>query len=193
MCIRDRWYQRRVHGEFASMDPGKKSVTSDEFVELFEAQGSTDLPFHILDVREPSEIVATNLPASNKNGVAMAKVNIPVGTVTSSSAEDAISAGLSTAKPIYCMCAGGVRSNRAAEYLRTIGFTTINIEGGIKGLAGKLAGIQVTIHRYENRSFQLSVDEGLFIQCKCTFTSRSILQTRQTQRDRYNLEFTQIQ
>lgn len=41
-------------------------------------------------------------------------------------------------KPVYCFCKGGGRSRRAASFLKTKGYTSVNIKGGITAWAKEI-------------------------------------------------------
>ncbi len=72
----------------------------------------------LLDVREDWEYQKAHI-----EGV----IHIPLGEVKDRFQE------LDSSKPVLCICAGGVRSYDAAQFLSSQGFETINLEGGTKG------------------------------------------------------------
>ncbi|WP_243697034.1 rhodanese-like domain-containing protein [Labedella endophytica] len=69
----------------------------------------------VIDVREPDEFTGGHIPGA---------VNIPLQTVPDNL--DAIDAD----KPVYVVCQHGMRSERAATFLDTRGFDTVNVLGG---------------------------------------------------------------
>jgi adenylyltransferase/sulfurtransferase len=84
---------------------------------LEEIRARTDL--QLLDVREPWEYEKIHL-----EGVRL----IPLGELADRYEE------LDSGKPVLCICAGGVRSERAARFLVSKGFQeVINMAEGMKG------------------------------------------------------------
>ena len=75
-------------------------------------QGAT-----LLDVRNPDEWAEARVP-----GVPL----IPLPELAERT--DEVPAG----DPLYVICAGGVRSAKAAEHLRTLGIEAVNVAGGTK-------------------------------------------------------------
>ena len=75
-------------------------------------QGAT-----LLDVRNPDEWEEARVP-----GVPL----IPLPELAGRT--DEVPAG----EPLYVICAGGVRSAKAAEHLRTLGVDAVNVAGGTK-------------------------------------------------------------
>lgn len=72
----------------------------------------------LLDVREEDEYERVRIP-----GVKL----IPLGQVSERYQE------LDGQKPVLCICAGGVRSMRAAQFLKQQGFSElVNLTGGTK-------------------------------------------------------------
>lgn len=69
----------------------------------------------LVDVREPSEYEAGRVPGA---------VNVPLQTVP-----DALDT-LDPERPVYLICAHGMRSERAASFLESRGFDTVNVLGG---------------------------------------------------------------
>ncbi|RUQ98328.1 rhodanese-like domain-containing protein [Labedella endophytica] len=78
--------------------------------QLHDLEGVT-----VIDVREPDEFTGGHIPGA---------VNIPLQTVPDNL--DAIDAD----KPVYVVCQHGMRSERAATFLDTRGFDTVNVLGG---------------------------------------------------------------
>jgi rhodanese-related sulfurtransferase len=78
--------------------------------QLHDLEGVT-----VIDVREPDEFASGHIPGA---------VNIPLQTVPDNL--DAIDAD----KPVYVVCQHGMRSERAATFLDTRGFDTVNVLGG---------------------------------------------------------------
>ena len=71
----------------------------------------------LLDVREPWELDVARLEPC---------LHIPLGEVTSRVEE------IPREVPVYVLCHAGVRSGRAAEFLRGAGFNNaVNVRGGI--------------------------------------------------------------
>ncbi|MGE0488356.1 MAG: rhodanese-like domain-containing protein [Vulcanimicrobiota bacterium] len=79
---------------------------------------ASDPQLQLLDVREPWEYEQAHIPGARL---------IPLGEVPSRYSE------LDAARPVLCVCAGGVRSMKAAEFLAGHGFTVTNLGGGTKG------------------------------------------------------------
>jgi rhodanese-related sulfurtransferase len=70
----------------------------------------------LLDVREPEEYAAGHVPGA---------VNLPQSELASRLDE------LQRQVPIYVVCQGGMRSRRAAQFLRQMDFTdVVNVAGG---------------------------------------------------------------
>lgn len=70
----------------------------------------------LIDVREPEEYAAGHVPGA---------VNLPQSELASRLDE------LRRQVPIYIVCQGGMRSTRAAQFLRQVGFTdVVNVAGG---------------------------------------------------------------
>jgi rhodanese-related sulfurtransferase len=78
--------------------------------ELHELDGVT-----LIDVREPYEF---------EGGRVAGAVNVPLQSVP----EGADS--LDPDQPVYLICQHGMRSERAAAYLESRGFDTVNVSGG---------------------------------------------------------------
>lgn len=73
--------------------------------------------YHVLDVRESEEHGLACLAGT---------INIPLGELAGRSSE------LPTDRPVAILCHHGIRSAHAAAYLSSIGYDTVNIEGGIE-------------------------------------------------------------
>lgn len=77
----------------------------------------------VVDVREPWEYEKVHI-----EGVRL----IPLGEIEERYRE------LDAAKPVLCVCAGGVRSERAARFLLSQGFSDVtNMAEGMKGWQGQ--------------------------------------------------------
>ena len=72
----------------------------------------------LVDVREPDEFAQARVPGA---------VLIPLMTIPENLDR------LDAAKPLYLICASGVRSMNAAEFLDQHGHDAVNIAGGTKG------------------------------------------------------------
>lgn len=93
---------------YREIDP---SVAADEMKSATEMQ--------LLDVREPWEYEKGHI-----DGVTL----IPLGELEERHGE------LDPSKPVLCICAGGVRSERAARFLASQGYSeVINMAEGMKG------------------------------------------------------------
>ncbi len=87
----------------------------------------------LVDVREPSEWVATGVPRG--------AVLIPLGQV-----ERRAPTELAPDRPVYVLCNSGNRSRRAADILVRLGFAEVyNVSGGIR--AWLQAGLPVKAHK----------------------------------------------
>lgn len=76
----------------------------------------------LIDVREPEEYAAAHVPGA---------VNVPQSDLASRLGE------LPRDRRIYMVCQGGMRSTRAAQFLRQVGFTEIvNVAGGTNAWIG---------------------------------------------------------
>jgi len=74
-------------------------------------------PFTLLDVREPFEVEMANIDGANL---------IPLGELPARYGE------LDRTREIFVFCHSGMRSERAAEFLRSAGFSKVaNVAGGI--------------------------------------------------------------
>ncbi len=87
-----------------------------------DAAGRTDL--HLLDVREPDEWEAGRIAGSQ---------HIPLGELRDRIGE------VPKGRTILTVCRHGNRSDAAARGLRTLGYTALNLEGGVT--AWKRAGL----------------------------------------------------
>lgn len=94
-------------------------MTSDELIQLLDA--NEDL--NIIDVREVEEVAEGMIPGA---------IHIPLGEIPERLHE------LDKSKEYIMVCQGGVRSERAGEYLKSQGFQVINLEGGMANYDGEL-------------------------------------------------------
>lgn len=86
-------------------------------VRELHARMNSGQPFTLLDVREPFEFEMARIEGANL---------IPLGELPSRHAE------LDPAREIFVFCHSGLRSERAAEFLRAAGFARVsNVAGGI--------------------------------------------------------------
>ena len=85
-----------------------------EFEKAIETPGA-----QLLDVRTPAEFRSGYI-----NHAMLANWNDPIEF-------EKLSASLDPSKPVYTYCLSGGRSKLAAEWLRSHGFTTYNLTGGI--------------------------------------------------------------
>ena len=86
-------------------------------VHALERRMKSDRPFLLLDVREPFEFEMARIEGANL---------IPLGELPGRVGE------LDPEKEIFVFCHSGVRSGRAAEFLRSAGFSKVaNVTGGI--------------------------------------------------------------
>jgi len=83
---------------------------------------------HILDVREPDEVVRARVDGAQ---------HIPLGSLVERIDE------VPRDRTVYVMCHVGGRSAQATQYLEAQGFDAVNITGGIVGWYR--AGLPVTI------------------------------------------------
>lgn len=74
----------------------------------------------VIDVREPDEFAGGHIPGA---------VNVPLQTVPDSLES------LDPEKPVYVVCQHGMRSERAATFLDSRGFDTVNVLGGTSAWA----------------------------------------------------------
>lgn len=82
----------------------------------------------VLDVREPSELLAASVTAEGFTLLA-----IPMGSIAARLAE------LDPEQPIACLCHHGGRSMQVASFLQSRGFTHVaNIAGGIHAWSDEL-------------------------------------------------------
>ena len=109
-----------------SVAQDKKTVSADEF-----QKGISDQKAIIVDVRRPEEF---------KEGHIKGAINVNWQNPEEFKEK---TAKLDKSKPVYLYCLGGVRSDKAADYLLQSGFkTVIALDGGIK--AWNEAGKPVT-------------------------------------------------
>lgn len=91
-----------------------------------DAKGRTDL--HLLDVREPDEWQAGHIAGSQ---------HIPLGELRGRLAE------VPKDRTILAVCRHGNRSDAATRGLRTLGYTVLNLEGGVTAWAQAGLPLQV--------------------------------------------------
>ena len=95
---------------------GVPELTPTEFHERWAPEDTHNAPI-LLDVREPEELALAAV-----SGV----VHIPMAEIPARLAE------LDRDRHIVCMCHGGVRSRRVAEFLAANGYERVfNLSGGI--------------------------------------------------------------
>lgn len=94
-----------------------KTITPKEVEERLRAGES----LHIIDVREPEEVVAGKIPGA---------VNIPLGLIEFRMHE------LDKNEEYILVCRSGGRSGRAAEFLDSRGYRVINMTGGMLAWEG---------------------------------------------------------
>ena len=83
---------------------------------------------HILDVREPDEVVRARVDGAQ---------HIPLGSLVERLAE------VPRDRTVYVMCHVGGRSAQATQYLEAQGFDAVNVTGGI--VAWYRAGLPVML------------------------------------------------
>ena len=83
-----------------------------------DANGRSDL--HVLDVREPDEWRAGHIAGSQ---------HIPLGELRTRFGE------VPNGKTVLAVCRSGSRSDAAARGLRTLGYATENLDGGLMAWA----------------------------------------------------------
>ena len=104
----------------------KADVTPEEFILLYGQQEQTERPL-VLDVREPHEWDYYHLEGT---------VLMPVRTIPDKLGE------IPRDRPLYVICAHGVRSDMVCRYLRDQGYgNVVNVEGGMAAVA-ELRGFQ---------------------------------------------------
>lgn len=94
-------------------------MTTEELINLLDA--NEDL--NIVDVREDFEVEEGMIPGA---------VHIPLGSIPERANE------LDSSKEYILVCKGGVRSEKACQYLESQGFQVINLEGGMMAYDGEL-------------------------------------------------------
>lgn len=90
------------------------NVPTVDVIQLAEAR-ETGAP--VIDVREPDEYEAGHVPGA---------VLMPLGQVVARAGE------VPLGQPVYLVCETGVRSERAAKFLRARGVDARNVAGGTK-------------------------------------------------------------
>lgn len=86
-------------------------ITPAEFQALNQKENIT-----ILDVREVDEFQAGHIEGA---------LNAPLSTLENGYEQ------LDSSKRYYVICQGGMRSERACQFLETKGFDVVNVEGGM--------------------------------------------------------------
>jgi molybdopterin/thiamine biosynthesis adenylyltransferase/rhodanese-related sulfurtransferase/molybdopterin converting factor small subunit len=112
--------------QFCGINPQVERGETDRDITVKELKARLDAgdDLVLLDVREPNEWNIVRLPGARF---------IPVNSVTQRAAE------LSTADEIVVYCKGGVRSARAVDTLRGLGFRKLwNLKGGITAWAEEI-------------------------------------------------------
>jgi len=74
-------------------------------------------PVPLIDVRQPEEYEAVHVPGATL---------VPLGEVVARAHE------VTRDGPVYVICASGPRSQRAADYYRSLGVEAYNVDGGTK-------------------------------------------------------------
>jgi adenylyltransferase/sulfurtransferase len=112
--------------QFCGINPQAERGETDRDITVRELKTRLDAgdDLVLLDVREPNEWDIVRLPGARL---------IPVNSVTGRAGE------LSTADEIVVYCKGGVRSARAVDALRQLGFRKLwNLKGGIDAWAREI-------------------------------------------------------
>lgn len=94
-----------------------KSISTDELDQKLDAGDE----LHIIDVREKDEVAAGMIPGAQ---------HIPLGELPERTGE------LDSSKQYYIVCQAGGRSAKAAEYLESNGFHSVNVDGGMSSWRG---------------------------------------------------------
>lgn len=112
-------YEAFCHGA-----PDLTAAAPEIDVRALERRLKSGRPFLLLDVREPFEFEMARIEGSNL---------IPLGDLPGRIGE------LDPEKEIFVICHSGVRSGRAAEFLRSAGFSKVaNVTGGIDAWSEKV-------------------------------------------------------
>jgi rhodanese-related sulfurtransferase len=93
-----------------------KTMQPREVAEALASRGGT-----LLDVRSEAEFAAVR---------AAQAVNIPLDLL-----DPGVMARIDRAKPVYCICASGVRSALAMAQIEQMGFEVVNVAGGTQAWA----------------------------------------------------------
>lgn len=94
-------------------------MSTEELINLLDA--NEDL--NIVDVREDNEVEEGMIPGA---------IHIPLGQIPERANE------LDSSKEYILVCRGGVRSEKACQYLESQGFQVVNLEGGMMAYDGEL-------------------------------------------------------
>lgn len=94
-----------------------KSISTDDLNQKVDAGDE----LHIIDVREKDEVA---------NGMIPGAQHIPLGELPERTGE------LDSSKKYYVVCQAGGRSAKAAEYLESNGFHSVNVDGGMSSWRG---------------------------------------------------------
>ncbi|MBP9694031.1 MAG: rhodanese-like domain-containing protein [Alphaproteobacteria bacterium] len=94
--------------------------------DLHELLSSPNSEYDYIDVRSPAEYEDFHLPGT---------INIPLDQLVENVGE------LGQDKTLITICAKGIRSAKASEFLLAIGFDTLNLEGGLDNWLS--AGMQI--------------------------------------------------
>lgn len=109
----------------STKDPNVETVSP----EVFDAKLSRDTASYLLDVRRPEEFKCGHIPKAHQlNWLDSATFKHQAPT-------------LDKTKTIYVYCRSGRRSNAAAAYLSGMGYTVVDLDGGI--LAWEKAGLPI--------------------------------------------------
>ena len=94
-----------------------KTMQPQEVAPLLSSGGGT-----LLDVRSEAEYAGVH---------AAGAINIPLDRLDPA----LVRSRVDDAKPVYCICASGVRSAMAMAHLERMGFTVVNVAGGTQAWA----------------------------------------------------------
>jgi len=121
---------------------GKSQILPKDFTEAYdEVTNPDESPFVVVDVREDGEISFADLPFKNKHGVRVPKLDILMNALFK---DPDVLEDIPKDKHLVVMCHHGVRSHHSAEFLKTKGFTAMNLAGGID----KISDIWPKIPKY---------------------------------------------